>query len=83
VPARPGNRYSYAGDTYPEIQCALLEEVAEQLRELNRQIRNLQLGVFTTLNMRLNCSETMAIPRLLRDIKKNTTKKRRKPRGKT
>ena len=47
-------------------------EVLLDIREELHTIRNVQ----NTLHVRLNCHETLAIPRLLKEIRKNTKKRK-------
>lgn len=48
---------------WEHASLAVLMDIREELQAINR---------------RLNCSETLEIPRLLREIRRNTTKPRKK-----
>lgn len=56
-----------AGFHHNQIVEALLMDIRGELRQIR-----------AVLVTRLNCAETLSIPRVLREIKKNTTKKPRK-----
>lgn len=58
------------GQAYQEVAQGAILATLMDLRDELQAIRNV-------LSLRLNCYETMAIPHYLRDIARNTTKKRR------
>lgn len=49
--------------TWSQVQLAVLMDLRDELKSINR---------------RLNCSETLGIPRTLRAIQRNTTKRKYK-----
>lgn len=55
--------------TWDHAKIAVLMDIRDELQYIKE--------ILCPVRDRLNCSETMRIPALLRAIKKNTTKKRR------
>ena len=55
---------------YQSIHAALLMDLRDELKEMNRLLRN--------LNSIFNCSNFLSIPRVIAEIRRNTAKPRRK-----
>ena len=70
---------SYPIHTSEQAILCVLMDIRDHLRELRLETRAM-FPALNTLQVTLRCSETQAIPRLLRDIKKNTTKAKRRKR---